>query len=428
MPELNSDLRNAAVERLPSLDEKRYTVPSSVINKECHCSECWRLAVVSNLGIIMVTRKLLVAAFSAFVLPKYNVIGVDAADGSKQLHLLVPNVLSVERYGLLNGEEREHLQEVVLDYVADDSILVKVSASAFDTEVFRQDDLHVADVLAGPKGLENKVGEAQDGEVFDELLTEVVIDAVELVLRERLVQARTKLSTALQIVPKRLFNNHASVARVGAASVGGVLCNGDEDAGRDGEVENAVASEAIFGFKEDVIELLVVGEGVVLARVVEAAGKEIVHEVFTVLFMVDAAGKSERYHVAELLVAHLAASVAEDDEVCGETVFIKEGEERWENLLLSEVTGAANDNEGEHLVAALRVDNLTQRLSFSAIFSQIRGSIAIAIGETDVCSLPRKSLHSVSAPERERQVCCGKACLETPPAAAALARPHCARL
>ena len=50
---------------------------------------------------------------------------------------------------------------MVLNDISDDAILIKVSAPPFRAEVFAEDDLHIADEGAAPKGLEDQVGKPQ---------------------------------------------------------------------------------------------------------------------------------------------------------------------------------------------------------------------------------------------------------------------------
>lgn len=50
---------------------------------------------------------------------------------------------------------------MVLDDISDDAVLIKVAAPPFCAEVFAEDDLHIPDEGAAPKGLKDQVGKAQ---------------------------------------------------------------------------------------------------------------------------------------------------------------------------------------------------------------------------------------------------------------------------
>ncbi len=82
--------------------------------------------------------------------------------------------------GRLHGHQREELEDVVLDHVADHARLVVVVAPLLHPQLLGHGDLDVVDVAPVPDRLEDAVGEAEDEEVLDRLLPEVVIDPVDL--------------------------------------------------------------------------------------------------------------------------------------------------------------------------------------------------------------------------------------------------------
>lgn len=71
-------------------------------------------------------------------------------------------------------------RRTVLHDVAHDTELVKVAATALGADLFLEGDLDVGDVVAVPAGAKDLVGEAQDHDVLDHLLAQVVIDSVDL--------------------------------------------------------------------------------------------------------------------------------------------------------------------------------------------------------------------------------------------------------
>ena len=77
----------------------------------------------------------------------------------------------------LHRHQREQLQHVVLDHVAQRAGTVVVAAAVLDAEGLGHGDLHVVDVLRVPQRLEQRVGEAQRQQVLHRLLAEVVVDA-----------------------------------------------------------------------------------------------------------------------------------------------------------------------------------------------------------------------------------------------------------
>ena len=73
---------------------------------------------------------------------------------------------------------------MVLEHVAHHPRLLVVLAPMLHAHGLRRGDLHVVHMVAVPQRLEDRVGEAEDQEVLDRLLAQVVIDAVDLVLGE----------------------------------------------------------------------------------------------------------------------------------------------------------------------------------------------------------------------------------------------------
>ena len=90
----------------------------------------------------------------------------------------------------LHRRQREELQQVVLEDVADRAGLLVVAGAALDPHRLGDRDLDVVDELAVPDRLEDAVREAQRQQVLDGLLAEVVVDAEDLVLGEQRLQRR----------------------------------------------------------------------------------------------------------------------------------------------------------------------------------------------------------------------------------------------
>jgi len=73
---------------------------------------------------------------------------------------------------------------VALNHVAERAGSFIKAAAALDTERFRRGDLHVVNVIAVPKRLEDTVAKTQYEKVLHCIFAEVVIDAVDLLLVE----------------------------------------------------------------------------------------------------------------------------------------------------------------------------------------------------------------------------------------------------
>jgi hypothetical protein len=91
-----------------------------------------------------------------------------------------------------------------------------------------------------PDRLEDRVREAQEQQLRDAELAEVVVDPVELALVEVLVHLGRERARRLQVVPERLLDDDARVP--GQAHVREPLDDGAEQERRDLEVEDRAAS------------------------------------------------------------------------------------------------------------------------------------------------------------------------------------------
>ncbi len=153
---------------------------------------------------------------AAVVLGPYGDVGDVGELGhhhrAQGLHLLVTDALSVYGPRRLHEGEREHLHDVVLHDVAQSPGRLVEAAPLFDADGLGHSDLDVVDVIARPQGLEDGVGEAQGEYVLDRLLTEVVVDAVYLVLGEDLVQGRVEFARCVAVTAEGLFDHQAGRA------------------------------------------------------------------------------------------------------------------------------------------------------------------------------------------------------------------------
>ena len=90
-------------------------------------------------------------------------------------------VRCLELHRRLHGEDGHQLQRVVLHDVAQRAGLVVELAAALDADRLGHGDLHRVDVAAVPDRLEEAISEAEDRQVLDRLLAQVMIDPINLV-------------------------------------------------------------------------------------------------------------------------------------------------------------------------------------------------------------------------------------------------------
>jgi hypothetical protein len=110
------------------------------------------------------------------------------------------------------GDQTQELQDVVLDHVAQRAGLLVVRAARLDADALADGDLHVVDVVPVPQGLEDAIGPAEDEDVLDGLLPEVVVDPVDLVLAPRRGHDLVERPRRGQIAPERLLDDDAHPA------------------------------------------------------------------------------------------------------------------------------------------------------------------------------------------------------------------------
>ena len=86
--------------------------------------------------------------------------------------------------------------------------MVEIAAPAFHAHGFGYGNLYVIDVAAVPDGLENSVGETERHDVLDGLFTQIMIDAIDLLLVGELEQFLIEGFGRFQVVTERLFDHH----------------------------------------------------------------------------------------------------------------------------------------------------------------------------------------------------------------------------
>ena len=86
-------------------------------------------------------------------------------------------------------------------------VLVEIAGAAAYALLFCHRDLHVIDVVAIPDGLHQAVGKAKHQQILHRFLTQIMIDAEDLLFFKVTVQMLIELSSRLQIGAKRLFHH-----------------------------------------------------------------------------------------------------------------------------------------------------------------------------------------------------------------------------
>ncbi len=99
---------------------------------------------------------------------------------------------------------------MVLHHVAHDADGVVEGTAALDAEGLGHGDLDAGHVVPVPHGLQQGVGEAVDEQVLDRLLAQVVVDAEDVWLGERLVHSVERFGRG-EVTPEGLLDHDAGV-------------------------------------------------------------------------------------------------------------------------------------------------------------------------------------------------------------------------
>jgi hypothetical protein len=218
-------------------------LPTRVVDPGPHRDERLDARRGRDQFLVAICGHLLPLDHSGHVLAAHELVGGERAHCREQLRLAVANVLGGEGIGRLHRHECEHLEQMVLDHVAQRACLLVVAPSAADAVRLGDSDLNVIDRLAAPRPLDHRVGEPEDQDVLYRLLAHVMVDAKRLV--EHPAHDPSVLPGARQVAPDRLLKHDTCAGR--KAVVPDSLDDRRESRGRIGAVEEPPTLGAELG-------------------------------------------------------------------------------------------------------------------------------------------------------------------------------------
>ena len=139
-----------------------------------------RAQKVSTSRVLRHVRLLPVAG----ILAAHHVVGLQRTHGEKDIGLLAVHRAKASVGRRLHGQQRDDLEKMVLDHVAQTAGGFVKRAAALHAEILGQSDLHARDVVAIPDRLQERIGKAEIEDVHDRFLAEEVVDAENRVFRE----------------------------------------------------------------------------------------------------------------------------------------------------------------------------------------------------------------------------------------------------
>ncbi len=127
----------------------------------------------------------------------------------QHLDLFIADGVSREVDWRFHRDQAEKLHHVILNHVAQGSggVVVGTAASGH-ADLLSDRDLHRADMPAVPDRLEDAVAEPQGENVLNRLLTEIVIDSIDLVFAQDGRDLSIQGAGACEIVAEGLFDDH----------------------------------------------------------------------------------------------------------------------------------------------------------------------------------------------------------------------------
>jgi hypothetical protein len=200
-------LRRPVGQALARAQEERNSLPACVVDPGAQRHERLDGRGGCDPVLVPVAGHLVSFDDACCVLPSHELVRGERSHGSEYLRLAVADVLRGERVGRLHRHESEHLEQVVLDHVAQRAGLLVVPGPLLDAGGFGDRDLDVVDRLAAPGPLDHRVREAEDEDVLHRLLAEVMVDPEHVRLVEDLARDAVELARAGEIVPDRLLDH-----------------------------------------------------------------------------------------------------------------------------------------------------------------------------------------------------------------------------
>ena len=213
---LDLDLGQFLRQSLSMTQQERHTLPAPVVDLGAQRDVGLGLRFRLDARFVQITQQRFAIDVRRLVLPAnmgpLPIAEIRAAYGAPDFDLLVPDRFGREFRRRLHRDERKNLEHVILDHVAKGTGPVVVRAApVFDTDRLRDGNLDELDVVTVPERLEDRVVEAKAENVLDRLLSEVVIDAIDLVFAQRPVEVAVQRQGALEVMAEGLLDHDASV-------------------------------------------------------------------------------------------------------------------------------------------------------------------------------------------------------------------------
>ncbi len=141
---------------------------------------------------------------------------------------------------------------MILEHIAQHTGTLIIAATPHDDRLSNA-DLYVVDVLPVPEWLEDRVGKAKREDVLHRFLSQIVVNAQDLILAEGLVNPLVEPPCAGEVVPEGLLDDNAyppfclplALPTVQACSAESID-NCPVQRGRNGQIEEGIARPSLL--------------------------------------------------------------------------------------------------------------------------------------------------------------------------------------
>ena len=205
--ELDHDLGALRSHALARAQVERRIGPPPVIKTKCKRRERFGCCIVGHAVGKVIRRFMLIGRILTQGCELMEPIDRRGLDRVDHLDLLLANVVRRKCRRRLHRHERQYLQQMRLDHVANRPNAIVVGGAMPDAQRFRRCDLHVIDVAMIPQRLEDRIGKTKHQQTLHNLLAQVVVDSIDRVFLEHAAQREIQPRSRLNIVAERLLDD-----------------------------------------------------------------------------------------------------------------------------------------------------------------------------------------------------------------------------
>ena len=223
-PEVDHDARVAPRQSLAGADVKRHAGPAPVGDLGAQGHKSFGLALRVHTRLFAVPGHCGATGCAFAVLPAHHIAGqrlrCPGFKGAQNFEFFIADRVGMGVDGRLHADGTQQLQGVVLHHVSQCPGGFIKRATAFHTEVFRDGDLDIGDVLTPPQRLKQGVAKAQRKQVLHRRFAQIVVNPEYLLFFEVAAHGLVDRSVAGQVMAQRLFQYDPDM--------GGVQAHGGE--------------------------------------------------------------------------------------------------------------------------------------------------------------------------------------------------------